>query len=98
MANTPQAKKRIRRNDRRAEINGARVSRIRSFLKKVELAIEGGDKKVAAEARRERRRRRSRKKKRSAWLTTVLENLGWIILGVALGVPLLAGLLYLAGL
>ena len=50
MANTPQAKKRIRRNDRRAEINGARVSRIRSFLKKVELAIEGGDKKVAAEA------------------------------------------------
>ena len=53
---------------------------------------------AAAEARRERRRRRSRKKKRSAWLTTVLENLGWIILGVALGVPLLAGLLYLAGL
>ena len=50
MANTPQAKKRIRRNDRRAEINGARVSRIRSFLKKVELAIEGGDKKVAADA------------------------------------------------
>jgi small subunit ribosomal protein S20 len=50
MANTPQAKKRIRRNARRAEINGARVSRIRSFLKKVELAIEGGDKKAAAEA------------------------------------------------
>jgi small subunit ribosomal protein S20 len=38
MANTPQAKKRIRRNDRRAEINGARVSRIRTFLKKVESA------------------------------------------------------------
>jgi small subunit ribosomal protein S20 len=50
MANTPQAKKRIRRNDRRAEINGARVSRIRSFLKKVESAIEGGDKTAAAEA------------------------------------------------
>ena len=50
MANTPQAKKRIRRNDRRAEINGARVSRIRSFLKKVEQAIEGGDKKAAADA------------------------------------------------
>jgi small subunit ribosomal protein S20 len=50
MANTPQAKKRIRRNNRRAEINGARVSRIRSFLKKVELAIEGGDKQVAADA------------------------------------------------
>ncbi len=44
MANTPQAKKRIRRNERRAEINTARISRIRSYLKKVETAIEGGDK------------------------------------------------------
>ena len=52
MANTPQAKKRIRRNERRAEINGARVSRIRGFLKKVETAIEGGDQKQAAEALR----------------------------------------------
>ena len=50
MANTPQAKKRIRRNDRRAEINGARMSRIRSFVKKVEVAIEGGDKNAAKEA------------------------------------------------
>jgi small subunit ribosomal protein S20 len=50
MANTPQAKKRIRRNTNRAEINGARVSRIRSFVKKVELAIAGGDKPAAAEA------------------------------------------------
>ena len=40
MANTPQAKKRIRRNDKRAEINGARVSRIRSFVKKVEAALD----------------------------------------------------------
>ncbi|GAA4642852.1 30S ribosomal protein S20 [Pontixanthobacter gangjinensis] len=50
MANTPQARKRIRRNDRRAEINGARKSRIRGFVKKVESAIEGGDKEVAADA------------------------------------------------
>ncbi len=50
MANTPQAKKRIRRNNRRAEINTARVSRIRGLVKKVELAIEGGDKAAAAEA------------------------------------------------
>ncbi len=50
MANSPQARKRIRRNDRRAEINGARVSRIRGFVKKVELALEGGDKQVAADA------------------------------------------------
>lgn len=50
MANTPQAKKRIRRNARRAEINGTRVSRIRTFIKKVELAIAAGDKDAAAAA------------------------------------------------
>ena len=50
MANTPQAKKRIRRNDRRAEINGARVSRIRTFVKKVESALSAGDKAAAAAA------------------------------------------------
>jgi small subunit ribosomal protein S20 len=50
MANTPQAKKRIRRNNTRAEINTNRVSRIRSFLTKVETAIAGGDKTAAAEA------------------------------------------------
>ena len=50
MANSPQARKRIRRNDRRAVINGARMSRIRGFVKKVESAIEGGDKTVAADA------------------------------------------------
>jgi small subunit ribosomal protein S20 len=50
MANTPQAKKRIRRNERRAEINGNRMSRIRTFVKKVEAALEGGDKSAAAEA------------------------------------------------
>ena len=50
MANTPQAKKRIRRNARRAEINGARVSRIRTFVKQVEAAIESGDKEKALEA------------------------------------------------
>jgi len=50
MANTPQAKKRIRRNARRAEINGARVSRIRTFVKQVEAAIDSGDKEKALEA------------------------------------------------
>ncbi|MVZ96374.1 30S ribosomal protein S20 [Sphingorhabdus sp. IMCC26285] len=50
MANTPQAKKRIRRNARRTEVNGARVSRIRTFVKKVEAAIEAGDKAAATEA------------------------------------------------
>ena len=50
MANTPQAKKRIRRNESRAAINGARISRIRTFLKKVESAIESGDKDAAKAA------------------------------------------------
>ncbi|MEO9462153.1 MAG: 30S ribosomal protein S20 [Marinomonas sp.] len=50
MANTPQARKRIRRNERRTEINTARVSRIRGLVKKVEAAIEGGDKTLAQDA------------------------------------------------
>ena len=50
MANTPQAKKRIRRNARRTEINGARVSRIRTFIKKVEASLASGDKIAAVAA------------------------------------------------
>jgi small subunit ribosomal protein S20 len=50
MANTPQAKKRIRRNATRAAINGARVSRIRTFIKAVETAIAAGKKDDAAAA------------------------------------------------
>jgi len=50
MANHASAKQRIRRNDRRSEINGARVGRIRSFVKKIETAISGGDKNAARDA------------------------------------------------
>ena len=50
MANTPQAKKRIRRNDRRAEVNGNRIGRIRTFIKKVETALAAGDKTTATTA------------------------------------------------
>jgi len=42
MANTPSAEKRIRRNARREAVNKARKSRIRTFVKKVETAIESG--------------------------------------------------------
>jgi small subunit ribosomal protein S20 len=49
MAHHKSAQKRIRRNARRAEINGARISRIRTYVKKVEVAITSGDK-TAAEA------------------------------------------------
>lgn len=50
MANTPQARKRIRRNNRRADVNHSRVSRIRTFVKRVEMAIEAGNKAEAAAA------------------------------------------------
>ena len=50
MANTPQAKKRIRRNQVRATINKNRVSRIRTLVKKVEAAVASGDKDAAATA------------------------------------------------
>ena len=39
MANTPQAKKRARQAERRTEVNKARRSRIRTFLRKTEEAI-----------------------------------------------------------
>lgn len=50
MANHKSAEKRIRQTERRTEVNSARKSRIRTFVKKVEVAIAGGDKSVAAEA------------------------------------------------
>jgi len=53
MANSPQAKKRARQNERRFAINKARRSRIRTFLRKVEEAIASGDKDAAAQALRE---------------------------------------------
>ena len=53
MANHKSAKKRIIRNAKRAEINGARMSRIRTFIKKVETAISSGDKGAAQQALRD---------------------------------------------
>ena len=50
MANSPQAKKRARQNARRLEVNKARRSRIRTYLRKAEEAIESGDKEAAATA------------------------------------------------
>ncbi|WP_417462372.1 30S ribosomal protein S20 [Kordiimonas sp.] len=50
MANSVQAKKRIRQNERRRVINKSRVSRIRTFVRKVEEAIAAGDKSAAGEA------------------------------------------------
>ncbi len=50
MANTAQSKKRARQSVARQVVNKARRSRIRTFLRKVEEAIAGGDAAVAAAA------------------------------------------------
>jgi small subunit ribosomal protein S20 len=43
MANTPQSKKRARQNESRFQVNKARRSRIRTYLRNVEEAIESGN-------------------------------------------------------
>ncbi|MFL4469422.1 30S ribosomal protein S20 [Tateyamaria armeniaca] len=50
MANSPQAKKRARQNDKRFQVNKARRSRIRTYLRRVEEAIASGDKDAAGAA------------------------------------------------
>ena len=50
MANHVSAKKRIRRNARMEIVNKVRKNRVRSFIKKVELAIEKADKSEAQKA------------------------------------------------
>lgn len=50
MANSKQAKKRIRQTARSTAVNKNRRSRMRSFEKGVELALEAGDKKAAEAA------------------------------------------------
>ncbi|HET6184940.1 MAG TPA: 30S ribosomal protein S20 [Acetobacteraceae bacterium] len=52
MANTASARKRIRQTRRRTLRNQARKSRMRTFVKKVEAAIAGGDKEAAGAALR----------------------------------------------
>jgi small subunit ribosomal protein S20 len=48
MAHHRSAKKRIRQTIKRTEVNRARTSRVRTFIKRVEKAVDAGD---AAEAR-----------------------------------------------
>ena len=50
MANSPQARKRIRQTAKREAVNRARRSRIRTYVKKIELAIAAGDKEAAQAA------------------------------------------------
>jgi small subunit ribosomal protein S20 len=50
MANTTSAKKMTRKIAKRTEVNRARRSRMRTFIRKVEEAITGGDHTVALQA------------------------------------------------
>ena len=50
MANHKSAEKRIRQTERRTAVNKARLSRIRTFVKKVETALDAGDKSSAQAA------------------------------------------------
>ena len=50
MANTSSAKKMVRKIAARTEVNKARRSRVRTFIKKVETAITGGDQTIARAA------------------------------------------------
>lgn len=50
MANTKSAKKMVRKIERKTAVNTSRRSRIRTFIRKVEEAIAGGDKEAAKAA------------------------------------------------
>jgi small subunit ribosomal protein S20 len=50
MANNPGAKKAIRKIARRTEVNKARRSRVRTYVRKFEEALAGGDVSVARTA------------------------------------------------
>ena len=50
MANTRSAKKAVRKIERRTAVNKNRRSRMRGFIRKVNEAVESGDKNQASEA------------------------------------------------
>ena len=50
MANTTSAKKMVRKIARRTEVNKARKSRVRTFVRTAEESLAGSDKAVAATA------------------------------------------------
>jgi small subunit ribosomal protein S20 len=52
MAHHRSAKKRIRQTEHRTLVNRTRISRIRTFIKRVEKAIEAGDQTTAQQALR----------------------------------------------
>lgn len=53
MANHKSSKKRIRQTETRTKVMGDRRSRVRTFVKKIEVAIANGDKSAAQAAFKE---------------------------------------------
>ncbi len=53
MANTKSAKKAVRKMARQTEVNKSRRSRMRTYVRQVEEAITGGDRKAAQDALRQ---------------------------------------------
>ena len=53
MAHSRQARKRVRQNKHRSAINRDRLSRVRTFIRRVEEAIASGDRRRAERALRE---------------------------------------------
>ncbi|QDH15871.1 30S ribosomal protein S20 [Oecophyllibacter saccharovorans] len=87
MANTPSARKRIRQNERRRLRNASRLSRMRTFMKKVEAAIQTGNKDEALTALRaaqpEMQRAASRGVVKKNFVSRKLSRLSARIKGIA---------------
>ncbi|MEM0929415.1 MAG: 30S ribosomal protein S20 [Pseudomonadota bacterium] len=52
MANTTSAQKMVRKIERRTAVNKSRRSRVRTFIKKIDVAVEAGDVATAQSALR----------------------------------------------
>ncbi|NCA69062.1 MAG: 30S ribosomal protein S20 [Sphingobacteriia bacterium] len=50
MANSPQARKRVRQAEKRRQLNASQRSTLRTFVKKVVKAIQSGDREAALQA------------------------------------------------
>ena len=74
MAHHKSAKKRIRRTETRTAINGARRSRVRTYIRKVEEAIASGDQAIAREALRQAQPEMARAVSRGAFKANTISR------------------------
>jgi small subunit ribosomal protein S20 len=74
MAHHKSAKKRIRRTETRTAVNGARRSRVRTYIRKVEEAIASGDQASAREALRQAQPEMARAVSRGAFKANTISR------------------------